>query len=225
MSQEHKPLIIALHGEKESGKTTAARALDLPVYSFAEPLRLMLKVLLLYAGVSYSDLSRYLRGDKTAIIPAPVNVSGRHLMQTLGTEWGREHVRGTLWSDLLIHKVMSSAKGIVVIDDLRFPEEHEALAKYDSHTLFVKIVRPALQFREKDPHLSEQGLADELFDLVLVNDCASKQEFGGKVTQAIGDLLLARGVTLARFEADREIGRFDQRPGPLARFLRWVGLG
>lgn len=172
--------IIAIHGLKESGKSTLANALygymGSPIMSFASPIKAMLTVLYKEAGLSEEDINRALHTDKKAPLPYPLGGNGRVLAQTLGTEWGRELVSETLWSDILLNKINKLPNTRFVIDDLRFPSEFHSLRKSSHNLLLVKLHRPHV-ITEADFHASEQGLPDHLFDLVVENDFDTVQDY------------------------------------------------
>ena len=172
--------IIAIHGLKESGKSTLANALyhhlGSPIMSFASPIKAMLTVLYKEAGLSEEAINRALHTDKKAPLPYPLGGNGRVLAQTLGTEWGRELVSETLWSDILLNKINKLPNTRFVIDDLRFPSEFHSLRKSNHKVILVKIHRPQ-EVSEADFHASEQGLPDHLFNLVIENDFGTVQEY------------------------------------------------
>lgn len=84
-----KPTLIGLSGLAGSGKDTAATALLANGYAcmaFADPMRSMLRELLLHSvGDDSYMVYRKLKEQEIA----GIGVSYRHLAQTLGTEWGR----------------------------------------------------------------------------------------------------------------------------------------
>jgi hypothetical protein len=123
-----------------SGKTTVAQALvnnagfvRLPL---AEPLKRIGAVILHEAGVSRMDARRYLYHERNIVIPE-VGVTGRHLLQTLGTDWGRRcispHLWTTIWEQGLQRLLDAPAREKrdlrIVIDDVRFPGEAEVIRK------------------------------------------------------------------------------------------------
>lgn len=85
------PTLIGIYGKARSGKDTAADYLakrhGLMKYALAEPIKQMLK-----AG--FGD--HFHEGDRSGICPETCK-SYREMMQTLGTEWGREMMHPELW--------------------------------------------------------------------------------------------------------------------------------
>lgn len=90
----------------------------------------------------------------------------RRLLQVMGTEVGRDLVGPSVWIDALL-KTMVPGKRYVVTD-VRFPNEIMALKKFDPNTWAVKVTRPG--FGPVNQHISDAGLADFYFDVILQND-------------------------------------------------------
>lgn len=155
----------------QSGKTTVANyLLAKGWYSvpFAAPIKRMVVQLLNEIGLSEDNALRLVNTDKEEIIPA-LRTTARHLMQTLGTEYGRQCVHPQVW--LMCWERAVTAKleaGIpVVVDDCRFHNE-AALVRRLGGELW-RIERPGTE--RSTTHASEGGLDDyPLFDRRLVND-------------------------------------------------------
>ena len=111
--------------------------------------------------------SHYVFTDKEAIIPG-LGVSARHMMQTLGTEWGRACIHPDFWVMIARAKAERIMKdGVsVVIDDVRFP--NEAAMIRDLGGELWRIDRPGVSY--SGSHESEGGLEDITPDRVIVND-------------------------------------------------------
>lgn len=130
-----KPIIIGFAGPKGSGKTfnawhaaRVANDLDLStrITSFAAPLKRMLEAL----GVPAKTLNRHELKEEPLQYPF-AGLTPRRLMQTLGTEWGRDMIAKSLWIDLMGASVESfAAQGVevVIIDDVRFSDEAQYVA-------------------------------------------------------------------------------------------------
>lgn len=85
------PTLIGIYGRARSGKDTAADYLakrhGLLKYAFAEPIKQMLKAV-------FGD--HFHEGDRSGICPE-TGKSYREMMQTIGTEWGRDMMHPELW--------------------------------------------------------------------------------------------------------------------------------
>jgi hypothetical protein len=157
--------IIALTGPAGVGKSTVAKALAAGparaldprpwrILSFAAPIKRMAAQILSPHELSKKDEPSSLLG-----------ITPRNILQTLGTEWGR-NLHPKLWISLMIWEILSEETP-VIIDDLRFP--NEALAVLQLGGTVVKIVsRPGLE-RIGGDHPSEAGVPSEMVDFHTVN--------------------------------------------------------
>ena len=154
--------LIGITGRARSGKDTVA---DFILqrnggykYSFAEPLKQMLLPL----GIDMSE--PYWQEVKEVIIPE-FNASPRRLMQTLGTEWGRELIHPDLWLTLATRKLASMGHGMV-IPDVRF--ENEAAWVRRNGGVIIHLFRSHVDPVEK--HVSEAGITMDTRDYMLDNN-------------------------------------------------------
>jgi hypothetical protein len=166
MIANSKPL-IGIAASAQSGKSTVARYLrDRFGYgevSFAEPIRQFISSL---TGIPRADLEA---GPlKEAVIPW-IGKSPRQMMQTLGTEWGRNLVKESFWVDRAMQTVNDLAWSFTpaVISDVRFENEAEAIRERGGFILHLS--RPnALQVAS---HPSEAGVKFMPYaDARIVND-------------------------------------------------------
>lgn len=132
-----KPQIIGVLGVAGSGKTLVAKRL-VNHYGYtrtrlADPMKRMLKY-----GLGLSD--EELDGDKKM---APMErfggVTPRHMMQTLGTEWGRYRIYSDIWVDAW-RDMVARTEGSVVVDDVRFPNEAKAIKEMGG--VLWRVFRP-----------------------------------------------------------------------------------
>jgi len=161
-----KPFLIGLSGYKQSGKGVLANHL-IDQWSFVRfEWSGRLKAALSAMGVEDDFLHG---GRKEEIVPV-FNATSRFLMQTLGTEWGRDLVDKDLWVNLCcIHDIEPAlrANRSVVLEGTRFPNEVQAIR--DRGGIVIHVTRPGCG---SDGHRSEI-LPD--FDLEIVND-GSKED-------------------------------------------------
>jgi len=148
--------LIGVTGLARSGKDHAAaylaRHMDLYKYAFAEPLKTMLKSV-------FGD--HFHEGDRSGICPETCK-SYRVMMQTLGTEWGRELMNPQVWVNLVEKKRKWVEAGCpfeadssrfsnlkvngedlikgMVLSDVRFDSEAEYLQIHGG--VILEIVRP-----------------------------------------------------------------------------------
>lgn len=159
----HQATVIGLHGRARAGKDTVANFILSHrggyLYSFADPIRAMLVPL----GIDMSD--PYWQARKEDVIPA-LGVSPRRLMQTLGTEWGRQIINPDLWLILAKQRLLNFGPGMVIAD-VRF--ENEASWVRSQGGRVIHIERPNNVAIEA--HASEAGIEfkGEEGDIKIVN--------------------------------------------------------
>lgn len=155
-------MIIGLSGLAGAGKSVVAdvlvREFGFTRVKFADPLKNMLRTMLADMGHTAEDVERHIEGDLKEVPMPELGVTPRHLMITLGTEWGRDLVRSDLWVRLWAAKAERFDR--VVADDVRFPNEIEALRDYGGR--LWRIERPGLV---SSGHVSEAlpGTPDATF--------------------------------------------------------------
>lgn len=130
-----------------SGKTAAAQHLvkhhGFRALKFAAPLKDMTRALLPHLGVRGDKIEGYVEGKyKETPIDGFDGLTSRRIMQTLGTEWGREHIRPDLWTHITREAVQRCIDLCVpvVIDDMRFLNEFETVHALGG--VCYRIVRP-----------------------------------------------------------------------------------
>lgn len=100
----------------------------------------------------------------------------RELMQTVGTDILRRYIRDDIWIVLLFAKI-KEISGDVVVTDVRFENERDALRKAGAKLMRIK--RPSLK---KDNHISELDLGkDEEYNAVINNDNISLGQLRSEV--------------------------------------------
>lgn len=158
------PKLIGLTGQKGAGKSTVANHLvknhEHVELAFANPIKKLI--------INLFNIDKKYVNDpelKETIIPE-LNVSGRRLMQVIGTELFREKLSSALpelkldGESVWIHSVVKNIKVwldefpncSIVVSDVRFDNEYEALKRL-GFTIY-KIERST---ENKDAHLSERG--------------------------------------------------------------------
>lgn len=151
-----KPMcLIGIAGKARGGKDTLASYLldnldgTWSRSSFADPIKEMLRAI----GVDCSD-------DKKSEISNDYGVTARYMMQTLGTEWGRELIGSHIWVNAFAR--LNAGKSIVV-PDVRFENEAELVR---AHGVLIHLVgRGGIE----GDHVSENTLAFQNGDIVIDN--------------------------------------------------------
>jgi hypothetical protein len=168
--------LIGLYSPRpKCGKSSIATQLfkrDWERISFADPLRRMVHAFLQECGIDPQHAWRLLTDDRLKELPVD-NVPGRptprHLMRTLGTEWGRDCVTQRVWTEIARGKIKRAhTKGRrVVVDDMRFGNEFDLIGELGG--LRVRLDRPQAPPLEGG-HPSDGALEDRLFDETVLND-------------------------------------------------------
>jgi len=153
--------LIGVAGRARSGKDTVANFIVAAIggyrYSFADPIRAMLAPL----GVDMSD--PYWQARKEEPIPA-LGVSPRRMMQTLGTEWGRQLINPDLWLIMAHQRLLQNGPGMV-ISDVRFDNEAAWIRKHGGR--IIHVIRP--DTKAVEAHASEDGIEMQDTDARLFN--------------------------------------------------------
>lgn len=155
------PRLIGIAGRARAGKNTTATLLKgfFPSveYAFADPIRKMLAAI----GIDMND--PYWRERKEKVIPG-IGKSPRQLMQTLGTEWGRDLVHPDFWL-LLARQAYDRTDFRMIITDVRFENEVAWIRKEKGLMVFVD--RP--NGEQVSKHVSEHPLKREPEDIIINN--------------------------------------------------------
>ncbi|NET72459.1 MAG: hypothetical protein F6K62_16455 [Sphaerospermopsis sp. SIO1G2] len=154
-------MIIGLYSSKpRSGKGETSKILmehfqGAVVRSFAEPLKQMGITFLMQCGVSREQAAAYMYEDReTPIKEVPGEPTGRWLLQSLGTEWGRGCIHQELWVKIL--ESNSKTDKHTIIDDMRFPNELRMVL--ENRGALIRIERDITIQQDVLSHSSEGGL-------------------------------------------------------------------
>ncbi len=149
--------LIGICGPKGSGKSSVAWILhrdhEYTRYPFASTLKRMLRTF----GLTEAQVD----GDeKEWPLDWLGDVTPRHLMQTLGTEWGRDRVASDVWVRTWERDVRVFGP-LVVVEDVRFPNEVEAI--HELGGWIVRVTRPG--FSHDESHESERHVIEADFEI------------------------------------------------------------
>ena len=158
--------VIGIAGLAGAGKDTVADMIielnrKFAKASFAKPLKDMVKT-----GLGLSE--EQVNGSLKDTVDSTYSVTPRHIMQTLGTEWGRQFVSPDIWL-MALHRTL---EGPTVIADVRFPNEAEHVR---ANGVLVHVERPQ-QLNSVDlsnpalAHSSESGVDIKSGDYTIIND-------------------------------------------------------
>lgn len=185
-------MLIGLTGRAQAGKDT--------VYKVMADLYLMVRNVqrrafadLLYRsaaaalGVTVEDLHDW-KTDPTVTIEVRnldseplVRRTTRNLLQRYGTEAHRDIFGADFWVDAL--DLTHGPDDLVVVTDVRFPNEARAITKAGGHV--VRVEGPHVG---DDDHASEQPIPDNLVDYVLDN--TRRDDGMARLRRNVGQLVL-----------------------------------
>lgn len=164
-------ILIGLTGNAHSGKDAVAEHLrrhhEFFRMAFADPLREGLKTLFGFGDWHFSE------GKEEKVVW--IGKSTRQLMQSLGTEWGRDLVDQDLWCRHMALRIRQRQGRSVVISDVRFLNEARLIL--DNGWQIWRISRPGAQTTAHCDHRSEQEQRRIVSHHDLINDGTLEQLF------------------------------------------------
>ena len=156
-------IVVGVTGAAGAGKGTVASMLDWHEVSFADPLYDMISTMTGYSVEQLKD-----RQFKEQVIPW-LGKSPRQLLQTLGTDWGRDIVAKDVWRKIGARRIRAAhLAGItcVAVPDVRFDDEADLIHDEFGGVIW-EVTRPGAQTCVG--HVSESGLSRNRIDRTLVN--------------------------------------------------------
>lgn len=177
-----KPVPISIFSDcYGAGKSTVAAILtkhfsNVVILSFAATLKNMAAVFFSDLGFAPEMIGHLLspEGKATEITNHTTgNVfTPRRVLQTIGTEWGRNCIAENIWADIAKDKALQvMGHGLTpVFDDMRFDNEYAMLKSLEAR--FVHVVhRPQTTDAAKETtHPSEGALRSKHWDFEIINN-------------------------------------------------------
>ena len=170
-----KVKIIGMVGPKGVGKTTFANQLanhtgcQAAVLSFADPLRVMAMAM----GIDSKQL--VLPELKHEVIPE-LGVTPRHVLQSLGTEWGRKCIHPDVWVWAMqrqierhVDEYQGSGDVLIFIDDCRFANEAQWILNHGG--MLIEVERDGVEYTGE--HSSEMPMPEEIQDEMFAVDVSA----------------------------------------------------
>lgn len=176
--------ILGLTGAAGAGKNTVADILfrhGFANFGFADPIY---RAVVAALGVSPDSLRDRAAKEKPI---EWIGKSPRELLQTLGTEWGRNMVRDDIWIQLAMRQaqeILQNHRG-VILTDVRFQNEAEAI-RAAGGTIWRVVRSVECLAAGAAKHSSEAGLPAELIDYVIENSGTKADLEAAVMTHAKG---------------------------------------
>lgn len=152
------------------------------VASFATPLKQMIYALMRQVKIKRVAQRFYVEDHEGKETPIPElgGVTARHLMQTLGTEWGRKAVSEDFWTQVAATRFNNLLSGRLcrpiglVFTDVRFPNEADLV-----HAVGGKMIRVTRPGHEPPAHVGTHAseTAELEIDIHIVNDGTPEELF------------------------------------------------
>ena len=172
--------VIAFTGAAGCGKSTASKVLYQKGYNLVK-FAGALKGMLASIGLTKDHLEGHLKNQPCSLLGGQ---TPRFAMQTLGTEWGRNIMADDFWINLW--KMQAMRLPFVVVDDLRFPNEADAVR--DLGGTIVRITRPLSLQNTDYAHASETDMASIIPDVTIEN-IGSLLRFEGEIETLMDPLM------------------------------------
>jgi len=166
-------MIIALGHRQGVGKNVFAQMLanrfktqgkEVRIAAFADALYAVAHMLYGWAGFATKDFYEKHRELKEVILPA-LGMSPRTLLIRLGTEAIRKKVYDQTWVKLLLHSTVDDE--ILIITDLRFPNEFEAVKRTGGKT--IRLDRPSIPISKDVADTALAHMTEEAWDFIVTN--------------------------------------------------------
>ena len=165
-------LVLAFGHKRERGKTTAALIakhylIEKNIKSRIDSFAFSIKEGLGKAVFGMSDGQLY--GRLKNEFDTFWKFTPRWMMQYCGTEMFRNHISMDIWAKTLERRVFNNPSVSVIVDDLRFKTELDAVKRLDGY--FIKCNRDIAYDPKQDDHQSERDLDHWLdWDYVIDNN-------------------------------------------------------
>lgn len=158
-----EPMIIGLCGAAGAGKDTAAQILvnrhGFIRAAFADPIYDAVSAI---TGLTVDELRDRSRKENTL---GWISCSPRRLLQSLGTEWGRDMIHPEIWIMSTMRRIEGAPDA--VITDVRFNNEAEAILARGGSVW--RISGRALDIGEASMHSSEAGVSEKYVEETIHN--------------------------------------------------------
>jgi hypothetical protein len=148
-------VVIGIAGKKGSGKDMVGdylvREHGFLKIAFADPIKEICKI-------AFSLKDQQLNEDAKEIVDTRFGISPRQMMQKVGTDMFRAEFGQNFWVNRLIETIASSEPCDIVVTDVRFDNEMEAIRDMGGQVILLSRHVGDGRHRLPDHHVSETGI-------------------------------------------------------------------
>ena len=183
-----KLTLIGITGKARSGKDTVGNYIkgmhNFNTYAFADPIK---KAASIMFGI---PLDYFYDDEHKERIVSQWDLSPRQIMQTLGTEGGRDLFRQDIWVkrgeiEWANFCANNQYRSGLIFTDVRFENEAEMIRLNGGHIIHIERENVT----KVNEHISEQGITFNLKDIVIHNDKTKEDLF-----KRVDDIMKKLGV-------------------------------
>ena len=161
-----RTIIVGITGFKQHGKDTAARVLTerygFKKVSFADGLKQAVALVLRVPVERFED------NDFKESVHEPSGLTYRQWLQQIGTEGFRARY-ANVWVDWTMAEIAAQGWRRVVFTDVRFPNEAQAIRRFDGETTLIRVTNPN-KAPSGDLHESEVHIPNLEVDIDIWNN-------------------------------------------------------
>lgn len=200
-------ILLGITGRAGCGKDTVGEILaedwGFRAYSFALPIQEMVTSLL------GEDISKWDDREWRETELPIYGCTPRRLAQTLGTEWGRNHVKDSLWLDLAFDKIAFEEGDRIAITDVRFRNEANVIRSPEYGGYIIHVHRTDQDAPGPlQAHASEHGIGDASTEDFYINNFGTLDDLKTQVQQIVTRILELQQDALEQAEetlSDEEV--------------------
>jgi hypothetical protein len=177
-------IFILIHGQKRSGKDYVGnlikeelikRNINAKTYALANKMKDIVSETF---KISREELEEYKNQEKDIYIVKDdkiITISNfRKILQHFATDAMKPIFGNDIWINLLQNQIYKEKPDVAIITDIRFMEEYTNFKDSIHSSYAIKIINKTN--KNKDNHISEKLLADNLFDYLFDNTKKDPEE-------------------------------------------------
>jgi hypothetical protein len=219
LGENRRLLIVGFCGRAKSGKDSAVRAIEealtsqgvkCEIRAFADPIREIGRIF------DFPEECLTNQALKESWLHPYLSVTPRKFMQQVGSEMFRNVLDKDVWVKFMMNKIdefdkdlresstrklmestapsLWSPKGVVLITDVRFPNEAEAIVERGGHIIKIDRGSGPDSDGEWRNHESEKYVDELSVSTTFVNDASSLLHWKGKAVSMFAEWAKSKGI-------------------------------